>query len=99
MEQQKHMSLKLSNYIEAPEANLPLKSAVESAVESQILKPRIVPQQDENGGKSMFTGAVFNNCQFTFGAADAGFTGEHAVVPKKKFKRILPLSSDSDDEL
>lgn len=92
-EQQKNMSLKLINYIQAQEA--PKKSLVENQVKS----PKVTPQQNEVGGKNVFSGAVFNNCQFTFTAADAAFpTTDHAAVPNKKFKRILPII-DSDDEL
>ena len=46
----------------------------------------------------MFTGAVFNNCQFNFTAADAGYAIDPAAIPVKKFKRILPLIV-SDGEL
>lgn len=96
MEQQKDMSLKLSNCIQAPEA------PNESLVEHQVLSPRIVPHQNEKKGKNFFTGTVLNNYQFTFTAADAGFsTADHAAiaaVPKKKFKRISSII-DSDDEL
>ena len=92
-EQQKSMSLKLSNYIQAREA--PSESL---AAESQALSPRVIPQQNETGGKNVFSGAVFNNCQLTFTAADAASTADHAAVPKKKFKRILPII-DGDDEL
>ena len=46
----------------------------------------------------MFSGVVFNNFQFTFTAADAASTADHAAVLKKKFKGILPIR-DSDDEL
>ena len=91
-EQQKDMSLKLSSCIEVCEArNI-------SVDESQALTPRTVPQRDENEGKNMFTGAVFKNCQFTFTTADACSAADHATVPQKKFKRILPLIN-SDDEL
>ena len=68
-EQQESMSLKLSNYIQAREA--PNESL---AAESQVLSPRVIPQQNETGGKNVFSGAVFNNCQFTFTAADATST-------------------------
>ena len=69
-----------------------------TVLESQIPTPRTVPQQDENGGKNLFTGAVFENCQFSLTAADAGYPIDHAAIPVKKFKRILPLI-DSNDEL
>lgn len=59
-EQQKDMSLKLSSFIEVCEARN------KSVAESQILTPRAVPQRDESEVKHLFTGAVFNNCQFTF---------------------------------
>ena len=91
-EQQKDMSLKLSSFIEVCDAR------EKSVAESQILTPRADPQRDESEGKHLFTGAVFNNCQFTFTTADAGSAAVHATVPQKKFKRILPLV-DSDDEL
>ena len=68
-EQQESMSLKLSNYIQAREA--PNESL---AAESQVLSPRVIPQQNETGGKNVFSGAVLNNCQFTFTAADATST-------------------------
>ena len=92
-EQQKSMSLKLGNYIQAQEA--PSESLT---TESQVLSPRVIPQQNETGGKNVFSGAAFNNCQFTFTAADAASTADHAAVLKRKFKRILPIT-DSDDEL
>ena len=84
--------MKLSRYIDSCEGrNKPV-------LESQIPTSRTVPQQDENGGKNVFTGAVFNNCQFTFTAADAGYAIDHAAIPVKKLKKILPLI-DSADEL
>ena len=75
-----------------------MKHVKKPVLESQIPTPRTVPQRDENGGKKLFTGAVFNNCQFNFTAADAGYAIDHAAIPVEKFKRILPLI-DSDDEL
>ena len=51
--QQRDRSLKLSRYIDSCEGrNKPV-------LESQIPTSRTVPQQDENGGKNLFTGAVF----------------------------------------
>ena len=90
---QKSISLKLSNYIQTREA--PSESLTD---ESQVLSPRVIPQQNKTGGKNVFSGAVFNNFQFTFTAADAASTADHAAVPKKKFKGILPII-DSDNEL
>ena len=56
-------------------------------------------QRDESESKHLFTGAVFNNGQFTFTTADAGSAAVYyAIVPQKKFKRILPFVN-SDDEL
>ena len=90
--QKRDRSLKLSRYIDScEERNKPV-------LENQIPTSRTVPQRDENGGKNLFTGAVFNNCQFTFTAADAGYAIDHAAIPVKKLKRILPLM-DSADEL
>ena len=79
------MSLKFSSCIEVCEARN------KSVAESQVLMPRTVPQRDENEGKNMLTGAIFNT-------ADACSAADHATLPQKKFKRILPLI-DSDDEL
>ena len=85
------MSLKLSSYFDSCEArNNPV-------LESQIPTPRTVPQQDKNGENNLFTGAVFDNCQFALTAADASYPIDHAAIPVKKFKRILPLIG-SDDE-
>ena len=95
IEQQKDMSVKLSNYIQARE------EPEKSLVESQVLSPRPIPQQNENVAKEMFAGAVFHNCQFNFTAPNAAVSTDHAAqsaVPKKKFKRILPII-DSDEEL
>ena len=86
--QQKDMSLKLSCYVEGEERH-------KSVAKSQVLTPK---QRDENGGNNLFSGAVFNNCNFTFTPAEAGFSCNNAAPPAKKFKRILPLI-DSDDEL
>ena len=86
--QQKDMSLKLSCYVEGEERH-------KSVAKSQVLTPK---QRDENGGNNLFSGAVFNNCNFTFTPAEAGFSCDNAAPPAKKFKRILPLI-DSDDEL
>ena len=86
--EQKDMSLKLSCYVEGEECH-------KSVTESQVLMPK---QRDENGGNNLFSGAVFNNCNFTFTPAEAGFSCNNAAPPAKKFKRILPLI-DSDDEL
>ena len=91
-EQQKSISLKLSNYIQTREA--PNESLADG---SQVLSPRVIPQQNKTGDKNVFSGVVFNNFQFTFTAADAASTADHAAVPKKKFKGILPII-DSDDD-
>ena len=84
----KDMSLKLSCYVEGEERH-------KSVAKSQVLMPK---QRDENGGNNLFSGAVFNNCNFTFTPGEAGFSCDNAAPPVKKFKRILPLI-DSDDEL
>jgi len=56
----------------------------ESFVELQVMLSRIFPHQNENGGKKVFTGVVFDNCNFTFSARDAGSsTTDYSVVPKK----------------
>ena len=57
---QLRMSSKLSSFIEVCDARN------KSVAESKILTPRANPQRDESEGKHLFTGAVFNNCQFTF---------------------------------
>ena len=82
------MSLKLSCCIEGEERH-------KWVAKSQVLTAK---QQDQNGGNNLFSGAVFNNCNFTFSPAEAGFSCDNAVPSAKKFKRILPLI-DSDDEL
>ena len=86
--QQKDMFLKLSRYVEGEERH-------KSVAKSQVLTPK---QRDENGGNNLFSGAVFDNYNFTFTPAKAGFSRDNAAPPAKKFKRILPLI-DSDDEL
>ena len=86
--QQKDMSLKLSCCIEGEERH-------KWVAKSQVLTAK---QQDQNGGNNLFSGAVFNNCNFTFSPAEAGFSCDNVVPSAKKFKRILPLI-DSDDEL
>ena len=86
------MSLTLSSFIEVCDARN------KSVAESQILTPRADPQRDKSEVKQLFTGAICNDCQFTFTTADAGYAAVHATDPQKKFKRILPLVN-SDDEL
>ena len=70
-------------------------------VEEKILKPLTASNgKQDDGAKNMFTGAVFNNCQFIFALDAHSFeTGEHSnLFQRKKFERMLPLS-DSDDDL
>ena len=86
--QQKNMSLKLSCCVEGEERH-------KSDAKSQVLTAK---QQGQNRGNNLFSGAVFNNYNFTLTTAEAGFGCDNAVPSAKKFKRILPLI-DSDDEL
>jgi len=86
--QQKDLSLKLSCCVEGEERH-------KSVAKSQVLTAK---QQDQNRGNNLFSGAVFNNCNFTLTTAEAGFGCDNAVPSAKKFKKILPLI-DSDDEL
>ncbi|CAH3013871.1 unnamed protein product [Porites evermanni] len=85
------MSLKLSCYCHDCYG----EERDKSVAKSQVLTPK---QRDENGGNNLFSRAVFNNCNFTFTPAEAGFSWDNAAPPTKKLKRILPLI-DSDDEL
>lgn len=40
---------------------------------------------------------AFDNCNFTFSARDAGSsTTDYSVVPKKQFKRFLPIIDNYD---
>ena len=78
--QQKDMSLKLSCCVEGEERH-------KSVAKSQVLTAK---QQDQNRGNNLFSGAVFNNCNFTLTTAEAGFGCDNAVPSAKKFKRICP---------
>ncbi|CAH3170923.1 unnamed protein product, partial [Porites evermanni] len=66
--QQKDMSLKLSCYVEGEERH-------KSVAKSQVMTPK---QRGENGGNNLFSGAVFNYCNFTFTPAEAGFSCDNA---------------------
>ena len=56
--------LKISCYVDGEERH-------KSVAKRQVLTPK---QRDENGGNNLFPGAVFDNCNFTFTPAKAGFS-------------------------
>ncbi|KAK2548534.1 hypothetical protein P5673_031322 [Acropora cervicornis] len=75
--QQKDISLKLSCCVKGEERH-------KSVAKSRVLTAK---QQGQNGGHNLFSGAVFNNCNFTFTPAEAGFSCDNGVPSAKKFKR------------
>ena len=82
-QQQKDMSLTLSKHVQG-------KQAPDSARKVLQPLPNVSSQKEP---ASMFSGATFNNCAFTFGTER-----DLEENPKKRFKRVLSFDS-SDEEL
>ena len=104
-QQQKDMSLKLSKHVEGTSsARQPERSA---------LKPLATSNNLDTNQSSMFSGAVFNHCSFSFGhghdaavnaavsSADSTLHHPRSDRPQstKKFERTHPVLDSSDEEL